>query len=311
MPAVSVLLPIYNGADFVADAISSVLSQSFDDFELIIRDDQSTDQTRGIIHKFTDKRIIFVENNKNFGLFGNFNACFDLSSGVFIQLFSQDDIMHHECLELQLSSMRKYENAAMTYCGIRTIDLSGRVLSDSPNDEMPELIDRELYLSLSAHYGALPASISTVMIRRKVLEEIGTFDFSMRVAGDVEFWNRIADEYPIVYNRKIVMDIRAHMNQETNARMTGLWYIKEEIGMAEWYRKRLSTEDWVHIKEFRTRTRAVTYCAWICRQLLSGRVGLAVEAMLAISKEYNPVKVFYLYCLSLNRRFFQPKPRIK
>ena len=183
MPVVSVLLPVYNGADFIADAISSVLSQSFDDFELIIRDDRSTDQTREIVQKFTDKRIIFVENNVNFGLFGNFNACFELSSSAFIQLFSQDDIMHRKCLESQLSLFRKYDSAAMVYCGVRSIDTSGCVSSATSYDGMPELVGRELYISLSAHYGALPASISTVMIRREVLKEVGTFDSGMKAAG--------------------------------------------------------------------------------------------------------------------------------
>ena len=107
------------------------------------------------------------------------------------------------------------------------------------------------------------------------------------------------------------MDIRSHINQVTMAPMTGLSYIKEETEMTEWYRNRLSLEEWSFVKKYRTRTRAVSYCAWICRQLLSGRVGPAIEAVLTMSKEYNPVKVFCFYCLSLNRRVFQPTPRIK
>jgi glycosyltransferase involved in cell wall biosynthesis len=253
MPVVSVVLPVHNGADFIADAINSVLSQSFENFEFIIRDDRSTDQTRGIVTNFTDKRI-FIENDMKLGQFGNFNACFDVSSGEFIHLFSYDDIMHPNCLESQLGLLRKYDNAGMVFCGIRNIDASGLVLNDSSENGTPEFISRDLYLSLSAHYGSLPASISTVMIRREVLEAVGTFDPRMKVAGDTELWNRIADKYPIVYNRKIVADIRSHMNQVTNIGMTGLWYIKEKIGMTDWYRKRLSKEDWTSIEFFRART---------------------------------------------------------
>src|SRR5262245_56312228 len=125
MPVVSVLLPVYNGADFLQEAITSILSQSFEDFELIIRDDRSTDQSREIIRKFTDRRIIFDENDANLGLFGNINACLVLSSGEFVQLFCQDDVMHTDCLKSQLDSLRKYEEAAMVYCGIRAINDSG------------------------------------------------------------------------------------------------------------------------------------------------------------------------------------------
>ena len=311
MPLISVVLPVYNGADFIADAISSVLSQSYEDFELIVRDDRSTDGTRKIIDKFMDKRIIAIENETNLGLFGNFNACFEVSSGEFLHLFSQDDVMHPDCLKSQLVLLQKYKDAGMVYCGVRYIDESGSVLGDSSQDRTPEFLGRKLYLSLSAHYGSLAASVSTVMLRKDVLEAVGTFNPNMIAAGDCELWNRIADQYPIVRNRSIVADIRAHKNQVTNLNMTGLWYMREEIAMANWYRERLPAEDWRSIKAFRTRTRAVTYWAWICRQILNRRIGLAVDALRTMSKEYNPIKVFCFYCVSLNGRFFRPVARIK
>jgi len=311
MPVVSVLLPVYNGADFLEEAISSVLSQSFEDLQLIIRDDRSTDQSREIMRKFADKRIIAVENDANLGLFGNINACLALSSGEFVHLFSQDDIMHVNCLESQLDSLGKYKKAGMVYCGIRTIDENANVLSDSSQDGTPELIGRDLYLSLSAHYGSLPASISTVMIRREVLDDVGIFNAQMKVAGDYELWNRIADRYPIVRNQKIVADVRAHKRQVTNASMSGLWYIKEDIGLMDWYRARLPSEDWAAVLGFRMRTRAVTYWAWILRQLLTGRIHPAVSGVFEMAKGYNPVSAFCYFCLSMNGRYLRPRPHIK
>ena len=307
MPVVSVLLPVYNGADFVEEAISSVLSQSFEDFELIIRDDRSTDQSRDIIQKFTDKRIVVVENDANLGLFGNINACLALASGKFVHLFSQDDIMHVDCLKSQLDSLRKYKEAGMVYCGVRAIDENGKVLGDSSQDKTPEFIGRELYVSLSAHCGSLSASISTVMIRREVFDEVGIFNSNMKVAGDYELWNRISDQYPIIRNPKIVADIRAHKAQVTNATMSGLWYIKEDIGMMDWYRRRLSAEDWAVVHASRTRTRAVTYWAWIARQLLNGRIFAGVRGILAMSKGYNPFVALYYYCLSLSGRLLNSR----
>jgi glycosyltransferase involved in cell wall biosynthesis len=311
MPVVSVLLPVYNGADFLEEAISSVLSQSFEDLELIIRDDQSTDQSRNIIRKFTDKRIVVAENDANLGLFGNINACLSLSSGHFVHLFSQDDIMHVDCLESQLESLLKYKEAGMVYCGTRAIDENGTVFADSSHDRTPVFIDRNLYLSLSAHYGSLSASISTVMIRREVLDDVGTFNSNMKVAGDYDLWNKIADRYPIIRNPKIVTDIRAHKRQATNATMSGLWYIKEEIGMMDWYRARLPPEDWAAVLSFRTRTRAVTYWAWILRQLVNGRIHPAVSGVFAMAKGYNPILALCYFCLSLNGRYFKPRAHIK
>ena len=311
MPTVSVLLPVYNGAVFVEQAISSVLSQSFKDFELIIRDDRSTDQSREIIRGFNDKRIVFVENDANLGLFGNTNACLALSSGEFVHLFQQDDMMHVDCLELQLHSLRNYKEVAMVYSGIRAIDENGTVLGDSSHDDTPEFIGRDLYLSLSAHYQALPASMSTVMIRRKALDAVGIFNASMKVAGDYELWNRIADRYPIVRNPKTVVDVRAHKGQVTTSTMSGLLYINEDIRIMDWYRARLPTHDWAAVLRFRSRTRAVTYWAWIIRQLVSGRIHLAMRGVSAMAKGYNPVLALCFFCLSLNGRYFKPRAHIK
>src|SRR5262249_19039147 len=146
----------------------------------------------------------------------------------------------------------------------------------------------------------LSASISTVMIPRGVLDNVGTFNSNMKVAGDCELWNRIADRYPIIRNPRIIADIRAHRRQVTNARMSGLWYMKEEIGMMNWYRARLPAEDWAAVLDFRTRTRAVTYWAWIVRQMLDARIHLAVSGVFAMGKGYNPISAFCYYCLSLN-----------
>jgi glycosyltransferase involved in cell wall biosynthesis len=311
MPIVSVLLPVYNGAKFLEEAISSVLSQSFRDLELIIRDDRSSDLSREIIRKFTDKRIVVVHNEANLGLFGNINACFTLSSGEFVHLFSQDDIMHIDCVKSQLNALRRYADAGMVYCGIRAIDENGHVIGDSSQDGTPEFICRDLYVSLSAHYGSLSASISSVMIRSKALDDVGIFDSRLKVAGDYELWNRIADRYPIIRNPHIVVDVRAHEQQASSARMAALWYMKEDIGMMDWYRERLTAEDWVAVLGFRTRTRAVTYWAWIVRQLLSGRIQPAVSGVLAMSRGYNPLLAFYHFCFSLNGRYFKPRPHIK
>jgi glycosyltransferase involved in cell wall biosynthesis len=302
MPVVSVLLPVYNGADFVEEAISSVLSQSLKNFELIIRDDRSTDQSRNIIRKFTDKRIVAAENDANLGLFGNLNTCLALASGEFVHLFSQDDVMHADCLKSQLASLRTYKAAGMVYCGVRDIDRNGRVLGDSSQDKTSEFIDRDLYRLLSAHCGSLPASISTVMIRRKALDEVGKFNSNMKVAGDYELYNRISDRYSIIRNREILMDVRAHKSQLTNAATSGLWYIKEDISMMDWYRQRLSVKDWEAVRASRVRNRAVTYWAWIARQLLEGRIILAVRGFLAMSKGYNPFVALYYYCLSIGGR---------
>ncbi len=96
--SVSVCIPTYNGAAFLTEAIESVLSQSFRDFELLIVDDGSTDTTLDIARSFTDPRIAIYQNETQLGIPGNWNRCLSLARGEYICIFHQDDIMLPENL---------------------------------------------------------------------------------------------------------------------------------------------------------------------------------------------------------------------
>src|SRR6185436_1837830 len=90
-PVVSVGVPTYRGAAFVGQAIESVLNQTFRDFELIIVDDASLDETASIIGRYHDPRIRFFRNPHNLGPEGNWNRCLDEATGRYFKLLPQDD----------------------------------------------------------------------------------------------------------------------------------------------------------------------------------------------------------------------------
>ena len=90
---VSVCIPTYNGAEFVAKAIESVLAQTFADFELLVVDDSSDDTTVDIVCSFTDPRMRICQNERRLGIPGNWNHCLSLARGEYICLFHQDDVM--------------------------------------------------------------------------------------------------------------------------------------------------------------------------------------------------------------------------
>src|SRR5262245_14501161 len=97
--SVSVCIPTYNGAKFVAEAVQSVLVQSSTDFELLVVDDGSTDGTLDIVRSFTDSRIQIHQNEKRLGIPKNWNHCLALARGEYICLFHQDDVMLPENLQ--------------------------------------------------------------------------------------------------------------------------------------------------------------------------------------------------------------------
>jgi len=127
---VSVLLPVYNGARYLAPAIESVLGQSHADLELIVVDDCSSDNSAEIIEGFAaaDKRIRFERNVANLGLFKNYNRCLDLSKGEYIKPFAQDDWLHADCLARMSSALKQHSAVSLVTCGRNWLDGKGDVL---------------------------------------------------------------------------------------------------------------------------------------------------------------------------------------
>jgi len=106
MPKVSVVLPVKNGEKYISEAVQSTIQQSFDDFELLIFDDDSTDRTLQIVNSFQDKRIqIFTGKD---GFIANLNKGIDVSRGEFIARMDADDIMNPVRLETQVNIMNNY-----------------------------------------------------------------------------------------------------------------------------------------------------------------------------------------------------------
>jgi glycosyltransferase involved in cell wall biosynthesis len=102
---ISVILPVYNGEEYIEASINSVLNQTHDNFELILIDDGSTDKTRDIISKFRDKRIIYIKNEKNMGLIYSLNLGLKMSKGKYIARMDADDIAFKKRLEIQIKFM--------------------------------------------------------------------------------------------------------------------------------------------------------------------------------------------------------------
>ncbi|GEO04021.1 hypothetical protein AAE02nite_16850 [Adhaeribacter aerolatus] len=113
-PKVSVLIPTYNSASFLDEAIQSVLDQSFPDYELIIVDNCSTDNSKEVISKYlSDNRVTYYKNSTNIGLVGNFNKCLEYAKGDYIKFLCSDDKFHPKLLEKYVAVMDQYPNVSL------------------------------------------------------------------------------------------------------------------------------------------------------------------------------------------------------
>lgn len=131
-PKVSIGLPVYNGENYVARALESILSQTFSDFEVIISDNASTDRTEEICRKFAarDPRIRYDRSPKNVGAAPNFNRTFQLSRGVYFRWAAHDDMAHPDLLKKCVEVLDSDPSVVLCHSKVRVIDEEGQHVED-------------------------------------------------------------------------------------------------------------------------------------------------------------------------------------
>ena len=116
LPAISVCIPTYNGAKYIAQTIESILNQTFTDFEIIVSDDGSSDNTLEIVGSFNDPRIVRIDRLSKVGAEANWNNAVATASASLVKLVCQDDLLYPQCLEVEVQTMNKSENQDVSFC---------------------------------------------------------------------------------------------------------------------------------------------------------------------------------------------------
>jgi glycosyltransferase involved in cell wall biosynthesis len=201
---VSVIIPCYNGARFLEEALRSALAQSYPEVEIIVVDDGSTDNSPEIAQRFPVRYI----RQENRGLTETRNRGVRESRGSYIVFLDADDRLKPEAIEAGVRLLERRPECAMAVGDHTFISADGTHLAGSRKDCLP-----------AHHYEALLKSnfiemISSVLFRRRVYDEVGGFDTKLRVAEDYELYLRIARSYPICCHPAVVAEYRIH---DTNA----------------------------------------------------------------------------------------------
>lgn len=190
-PPITVLLPVYNGADYIEKAIASVLAQTFTNFELLIINDGSQDNTVELLNRFDDPRIRCI-HQENRGLAATLNLGCSLAKGEFIARQDQDDVSHPARLEKQLAYMQTHPDCALlgTWAEIH--------VGDQPTDRSHDHATEHGMLCLDLLFNN-PFVHSSVMFRRDAILDIGgyTTDPDRQPPEDYELWSRMARRYRI------------------------------------------------------------------------------------------------------------------
>jgi glycosyltransferase involved in cell wall biosynthesis len=202
-PLISIVLPTYNGMRYLRESIESCLCQTYRNFELIIVDDCSTDDTASIINSFHDTRIRTLRHDVNKKLPAALNTGFSSSKGEFLTWTSDDNRYLPKALEVMLGYLLNFPEVGLVYSGWYMIDEQGNRRRAVPA-EPPEWISKKSVVGASFLY------------RREVYDAIGNYDENLFRIEDYDYWLRIAKKYAIRPVDEILYEYRVHSQSLTS-----------------------------------------------------------------------------------------------
>jgi glycosyltransferase involved in cell wall biosynthesis len=196
----------YNREKYIAEAIESVLAQTFTDFELVIVDDCSSDRTVEIARRYTtDPRVLVHINGNNLGDYPNRNRAAGLARGRYLKYLDSDDMMYPHCLETMARQMEQYLEAGVGF--------EGKENHNWPRPFPFVLSPEEAYQAHFFGRGVLSAGPTSAIIRANVFREFGGFS-AQRYMGDTEFWYRVTRRTPLLICYGGLTWWRQHPGQE-------------------------------------------------------------------------------------------------
>jgi glycosyltransferase involved in cell wall biosynthesis len=189
MALISVVIPVYNAEKTILQTINSVLNQTFSDFELIIINDGSTDNTLNRLEEIQDKRLC-VYSIENKGVSAARNRGIGESKSPYISFIDADDVWAPRKLEMQLEKLEKNPDAGVAYSWTAVIDMDGNFIFAHP----PYRFEGDVFAPLLRE--CFVASASNILVRRQCIESIGFFDENLQSAEDWEYFIRLAKKWP-------------------------------------------------------------------------------------------------------------------
>jgi glycosyltransferase involved in cell wall biosynthesis len=237
-PKVTVCLPTFNKARYLAAAIESVLAQEFRDYELLIVDDASPDHSGEIVLGFRDSRIRYIRNPQNIGLVANWNQCLELACGDYAIIFHDDDVMLPGLLRREVEVLEWNPEVVLVHAAAQAIDESGAVFCVSPPHTWPALTSGldfvTRYWSLDEGYVVMPSA----MFRRSLALRLGAFNPDLKLSADADLWQRLAFEGQVAFLDELLISNRIHSSQTTQKILTNsLQMLDERLKLAHATRK--------------------------------------------------------------------------
>ena len=252
MPLVSVIMSVHNGAKYLKPSIESILNQTFQDFEFLITDDGSTDNSVEIIRKYSqqDSRIILCINEEKIGLPKSLNNMISICKGEYLLRMDADDIAFLDRIQKQVDLVLLNRDLDVVYGDTLLIDINGDEICKAWRPKTDMVLKWMPYYSFIGH--------PTVILKKSKIIEVGGYNEKFLRAQDWELWNRMISNNSIFYhlNEELVKyrinlgNNRMYPRRSIGYKMAMICIINKQKLMSLKYLKRLSLSEWTRIAIF-------------------------------------------------------------
>lgn len=206
-PKVSVVIPTYNRSRLLVRAVDSVLQQTYQDFEILIVDDHSTDDTKERVAELSDGRIIYVHHDGPRGGSAARNTGIKNASGEYIAFLDSDDEWYPVKMEKQ-SHLFADPSIDISYTGFQRVDQVSGKAYETVLPRCGGNVAHRLWLDNCV------GTTSTVMMRKKCLLDVGGFDESLPQSQDWDLWIRLADKYRFAHVDEVLLNYYTHDGEQ-------------------------------------------------------------------------------------------------
>lgn len=208
-PKVSIVIPVYNGENYLKSAIDSALAQTYKNIEIIVVNDGSKDNTEKIIKSYGNK-IKYIKK-ENGGVSTALNLAIKNMSGEYFSWLSHDDLIKENKIQTQVNFLQNYsENNIILYSDFDLIDEENNV-TETIIKNHNELVNKPEYALLLGAINGI-----TLIIPREAFDDCGLFNEDLYCIQDYDMWSRMFKKYKFIHQEEILASSRIHENQETN-----------------------------------------------------------------------------------------------
>lgn len=243
----TVAIPTYNREDMIRSTLESVLNEHMSELEILIVDDQSKDRVVEVASTYDDPRLRIIVNERNMGLFGNFNRCVELSSAPLLRILCNDDRLTKERLGKEVEFMEANPNVSLLFSKGLRVTKAGKPMGTVGDHFPPGIYDGRdaisAILEFFAHTGINPVTLpSGVTMRKSACLAAGRFDESMFMDGDIDYFLRILRHGDLAVMDDIGCEILIHEQQVSSSLEGNAAILEENFRLAERHSEQLKAQ---------------------------------------------------------------------